>query len=110
QALDDEPRYRAVVALAPAGLPDVRSRSVDAVSRISVPTLIVAGEQDHLATWDWVQRLYAAFPAEGPARWLVSLPSGGHGLTLDFCPDGYPACDLDRKPGEQARVLRWATA
>jgi predicted dienelactone hydrolase len=109
QAVDDEPRYRAVVALAPAGQFDVRARSIDAVSRIGVPTMIVAGEQDHLVPWDWMQGLYAAFPANGPARWLVSLPSSGHALALDFCPDGYPACEMEGKPREQARINRWAT-
>ena len=109
----DDPRFRAVVPLAPAPM-----LALPAAPRISAPTMLVVGEADHLVQLPAMQELYAALAAGTPERWFVRLPRAGHGMLTDWCPDGYPECDAAGwplphalpLPEAHARINRWATA
>ena len=75
-----EPRFRAVVAMAPAVFPAVTA----ATSTVAAPALIVSGDRDDVTPSETAAKLYEAMAASAP-RALLTLHGGGHFSFADIC-------------------------
>jgi predicted dienelactone hydrolase len=117
EVVADDPRFRAVVPMAPAGSPADRRHGRELAAQITLPAMVLAGELDTIPYAEQ-EAMAAAFPSSAPERWFVGLPRAGHSMLLDWCPDGFPECGPDALPlphalplpETHARVNRWVTA
>ncbi len=68
-----------------AGLVDLMDDAVDALPRLTLPSLVLYGGHDQLIPKGSFDALIAALPRRPPARWRAAYyPQGYHMLTRDF--------------------------
>jgi predicted dienelactone hydrolase len=78
---------KAVVAISPAGAGTLASWGADGVASITVPLLLIAGDNDR--TVDYVTGARALFDAAtGAHRYLLTFHGAGHALGLNSVPNG----------------------
>jgi len=107
-----DPRFRAVLAMAPIEDASYWQNVVDGVASLNGAVLILAGQRDTHVAFGTVERLFSAIPVRSDPAWLLVFPHAGHWIYSDFCPPGDPNCGADRlsEAQGQAYVRRWAAA
>ncbi len=115
----EQPRLRAVLALAATGPPAARQASLAVAPEIRVPAFLLSGGLDNLAEPARQDGLFDAFAARSVETVGLRVHRTGHSMLLDWCPSfGYPECDADGltrpealpQAEAHARIVRWATA
>jgi dienelactone hydrolase len=104
-APDQEPRVRAVVALAPGGAsrprPGIIAVGLDFAWGRDVPTLYLAGDEDVMTPLDGITELYERTPA--PARLFV-LHGADHLHFVDDVEAAHESLRLGSLPGDAAWI------
>lgn len=105
-------RFRAVVAFAPWADPPGPPRLVEAIPRLTSPTMLMSGKMDDLVPHGQTKALLERFGTSAPERWLLSMPRAGHFAFINVCPGGRFGCGTTGLPQDRAHTLinRWATA
>jgi predicted dienelactone hydrolase len=105
-------RFRAVVAFAPWATPPGPPRLVEAIPRLSSPTMLMQGKLDDLVSHGGTQSLFEQFESSAPEHWHLKLPRAGHAAFTDLCPEARTGCGPNGLPQDQAHALinRWTTA
>lgn len=106
QVVTNDSRFRAAVAMAPPSLPTAR----EAAPEVAVPTMVLGGFRDEVATFMQQVTLFAGLSPAVPERWFVAFPRAGHFSFATVCPPALGSCAGGLPQAEaHALIERWAT-